>query len=97
MSMISHTASVSSCILTVMGIFAARHKIDITGTEVHVDKEMAPKPLKRLGKLPVLVRVRGSPLNDQQKRALEAVASQCPVHASLHTDIQSPITFVYDN
>src|SRR5436190_3798228 len=45
--------ALGSCILTTMGIVAQRHNIDLTGTRVHVVKEMVQQPIRRIGALPV--------------------------------------------
>jgi uncharacterized OsmC-like protein len=75
-----------------MGIFAERHEIDLTGTKVHVIKEMTPEPPRMIARLPVVVEV---PLSaDHPKRkALEKAAITCPVFLSLHPDIEKPVTF----
>ncbi len=84
--------ALGSCMMTIMGIFAERHEIDLTGTKVHVIKEMTPEPPRMIARLPVTIEV---PLAaDHPKRALlEKAALTCPVHLSLHPDIEKPVTF----
>lgn len=48
-------AALGSCILTVMGIVAKRHSIDLAGTRVQVEKEMVNQPERRIGRLAVTV------------------------------------------
>ena len=50
-------AAMGSCMLTVMGIYAARHNIDISGTTAHVSKEMITAPVRRIGKLTISIKI----------------------------------------
>ena len=86
--------ALGSCMVTVMGIFAARHEIDLRGTKVTVTKEMVQKPVRRIGKLQVDVRL---PLTADHpyRSALENAALTCPVHQSLHPDVLIPVAFHY--
>ena len=83
-----------TCVLTIMGIIAARNDIDISGTTVQVEKEMVADPVRRIGKLPVEVHVPHD-LPAEDRKRLENGARTCPVHKSLHPDIDAPITFRY--
>ncbi len=80
--------------LTLMGIYAERHKIDMKGTTLEVLKEMITEPVRRIGKLEVTVNFpAGIPQN--HRKALEHAALTCPVHHSLHPDIKLPAKFNY--
>lgn len=86
-------AALGSCMLTLMGIFASRHGIDIGGTKVRVTKEMVSNP-RRIGKLAVAMELPpGTP--QDLRHALEQAALTCPVHKSLHPEIQVPVDFRY--
>jgi putative redox protein len=85
-------AATGTCMLTVMGIAANRHKIDITGATAKVVKEMADAPSRRIGKLTVTINVPKA-LTHEQKRILEGAAKACPVHKSLHHEINIPLEF----
>jgi putative redox protein len=78
--------------LTIMGIVAARHGIDLAGTAVTVEKEMTAVPVRRIAKLSVLIAVPLDP-GAESRKLLETAAFTCPVHASLHPDVQRPVTF----
>ena len=86
--------ALGTCMLTVMGIFAQRHEIDLRGTTVSVTKEMTSTPVRRILRLSSEVRF---PLaeNHPHRLALERAALTCPVHHSLHPDIEKPVTFVW--
>jgi putative redox protein len=87
-------AALGSCMLTVMGISAGRHNIDLKGVTVDISKEMVTSPVRRIGSISVnFYMPSGIP---QDKRAmLEAAAHSCPVHKSLHPDVQIPVKFIY--
>jgi len=86
-------AALGSCILTTMAIVAERDGINIEGSTADVEKEMTAQP-RRIGALNVKITLPAS-LNTNQRRKLEETAHHCPVHKSLHPDVQLPITFVY--
>ena len=86
--------SLGTCMVTVMGIYAERHGIDLRGTKVHVEKEMIQTPVRRIGRLAAEIRV-PLPADHPQREALERAALTCPVHQSLHPDVEKPVTFVW--
>jgi putative redox protein len=85
--------ALGTCILTTMGIVARRHDFDLKGCKVTVEKHMNATP-RRIGKLPVQLTIHGS-YTDAQKKLLENTAHSCPVHKSLHPDIDAPITITW--
>jgi len=87
-------AALGSCMITVMGIAAVKHQIELKGTTVEVSKEMVTTPERRIGRISVTLHMSsGIPL--EKRSALEAAAHSCPVHKSLHPDVQTPIQFIY--
>jgi len=84
-----------SCIATIMGIYASKHDIDLTGLEINVEKHMSADAPRRIAKLPLTIRMPAR-IDEQHRKALENVATHCPVHHSLHPDIEVPIEFVYE-
>jgi putative redox protein len=87
--------ALGTCIATTMGIVAQRHGLDVTGMTVRVQKEMVTEGIRRIGRLPVEVHVKGQFSPDDRKR-LESAAHTCPVHKSLHPDVQAPIRFWWE-
>lgn len=85
--------ALGTCILTTMGIVARRHDIDLKGCKVTVEKHMNASP-RRIGRLPVQLTIEGS-YSDAHKKLLENTAHTCPVHKSLHPDIEAPISIVW--
>jgi putative redox protein len=86
--------ALGSCMLTVMGIMARTLGIDIKGTTATVEKEMAAAPVRKIQKLAVKIHVPQS-VSEENKLKLERAAHTCPVHKSLHPDVQMPIEFVW--
>jgi putative redox protein len=83
-----------TCMLTVMGIFAARHEIDLSGTTVTVQKEMTAVPVRRIARLATEMRV-PLPGDHPQRAALENAALTCPVFQSLHPEMEKPVNFTW--
>ncbi len=82
--------ALGTCMLTIMGIVARRHDLDLEGTTVTVVKEMVNEPVRRIGRLPVTIRLPEN-VTDDQRKLLERAALTCPVHKSLHPDIEIPV------
>lgn len=90
--------ALGSCVMTIMGIVAERNQIDLTGIRIRVSKEMIQQPVRRIGRLPVIVTIPADitgKVSAADRTKLEAAARHCPVHQSLHPDIDSPIEFVW--
>ena len=87
-------AALGSCMLTVMGIAANKHNIDLKGTTVEVTKEMVTAPVRRIGSIGVILHMCPG-IHEDKRSMLEAAAHSCPVHKSLHPDLQTPIQFIY--
>ncbi|MBL8763306.1 MAG: OsmC family protein [Phycisphaerae bacterium] len=89
-------AGLASCILTTMAMFGERHGLDLSGARAAVEKHMTQPPLpRRLGRLPVVVTIPASKVPPEMRERLEKVGHACPVHASLHPEVDAPIAFRY--
>ena len=84
--------ALGACMATVMGIYAERHGIDLSGTRVEVSKEMTQTPPRRISRLTTEI---WFPAGVKKDEVLERAALTCPVHASLHPEVEKPITFHY--
>jgi putative redox protein len=84
--------ALGTCMLTLMGMTAQREQLDLSGTTVTVTKEMATSPIRRIGKLTVEITVK-TPTTEEQRQKLKNSAMTCPVHKSLHPDIEAPVNF----
>ncbi len=88
-------AGLASCILTTIAMFAERHGLDMTGASATVEKHMSVPPApRRIARLPVAVALPASIPADMRER-LEKVGHACPVHASLHPEVDAPIVYRY--
>lgn len=87
-------AALTSCILTTIAIVAERDGLSIQGATAEVEKHMVTEPHRRVGRLPVAVRLPAA-LKPEHRAKLERAAHHCPVHQSLHPEIQAPISFTY--
>jgi putative redox protein len=79
-----------TCMRSVMGIMARTLKIDIVGTTATVEKEMTSAPPRRIQSLTAKIHVPHD-LSLENKEKLERGARTCPVHKSLHPDVQTSI------
>jgi putative redox protein len=86
--------ALGTCMLTVMGIAARTLELDITGTTATVEKEMTTAAPRRIASLSVSIHVPQT-LRSEDRQKLERAAHTCPVHKSLHPDVQTPITFTW--
>lgn len=84
--------SLASCALTMMGLAARRLKVDISGTRAVATKEMVAAPKRRIGKIGIEFFCPHLFPEDVVKALVDAVES-CPIHHSLHPDVQQE--FVY--
>ncbi len=86
-------SSLSSCILTVIGIVSKQIKYDLTNTTSSVKKIMGDNP-RRI--VEIEVKIEFSQSTDSKKRAIiEKTALNCPVAKSLHPDIKQTISFIW--
>ena len=86
--------ALGTCVVTIIAIVAQRRGLDISGTSFRVEKHMATSPARRIGRLLVTVRLPAT-LSAEDRTILEHAAHTCPVHKSLHPDVDAPISFVY--
>ena len=86
-------AALAACVLTTIAMYAERQGLDLTGATAHAGKEMSQSP-RRIGRLPLTVTLPAS-VPEEMRASLERVGRGCPVHASLHPDIDAPIEYRY--
>jgi uncharacterized OsmC-like protein len=87
-------AALPACMMTIIGIVAERHGLDVRGMTASVGKEMSAAPPRRIARLPVRIEI-PLPADHPQRAMLENAAHTCPVHKSLGADVESPIEFVW--
>jgi len=84
--------ALGSCMATIMGIAAERHKIDLTAMRIGVTKEMSLDAPRRIARLTTVIDV-PLPAEHPDRDLLERAALTCPVYQSLHPDIEKPLEF----
>lgn len=78
--------------MTIMGIVATRHGIELDGMRAETVKEMTQSGPRRIAALRTRITV-PLPADHPQRAALERAGLACPVHESLHPDIDAAIEF----
>jgi len=86
--------ALGTCMLTVMGIAARTLNLNVDGATATVDKEMTTTAPRMIGSLSVKIHVPHA-LSPEDRQKLERAAHTCPVHKSLHPDVQTPIQFTW--
>jgi putative redox protein len=84
--------ALGTCMLTTMGIVAQRHDWSLEGASASVIKEMVADPVRRIGRLRVVIEL-PSALESKAREALERAAHTCPVHQSLSASVDIPVEF----
>ncbi len=88
------STSLAACMMTIMGIYAQAHGFSVDGMEASITKQMSANP-RRIGKIIIELTMPVQEYSEQQIKALENCAHTCPVHLSLHPDIEQEIVFIW--
>jgi len=83
-------AAMGSCMATIMGIYARQKGISLEGMRIQVTKEMTQSPPRKIARLATEIWM---PPGLAPSPALEQAALTCPVHHSLHPDVDKPVQF----
>ena len=86
--------ALGTCILTTMGILARTLGLELAGTTASVQKEMTMGTPRRIASLSTKIHVPHQLSPEDQQKFMRA-AHSCPVHKSLHPDVQAPIEFTW--
>lgn len=86
--------SLACCMLTVMGISARNHNIEMAGARAEVTKVMAADP-RRISRVLVKVIMPPGNFSDRQREILERAARTCPVQYSLAEGVEQVMEFVW--
>lgn len=87
-------AALGACAMTIIGIYAQAHNVDVSGMKMEVTKTMNADP-RRIGRLEVTFIMPARAYSDKEKASIERAARTCPVHLSLHPDTEQVFTFVW--
>jgi uncharacterized OsmC-like protein len=84
--------SLGACMVTIMGIAAQNHNINIDNTKLEITKHMASDP-RRIAAVDINILFPNLPYTKKEKKILEQAGRSCPVALSLHPDVKQNITF----
>ena len=86
--------ALGACVITIMAIKAKDMNVDMKGSTAEVTKTMQENP-RRIAKIEVNINMVGS-FDDKTKLILERTAMTCPVHMSLHPELEQEVTFNWE-
>jgi uncharacterized OsmC-like protein len=86
--------SLGCCMLTIMGIVAGRHEINMEGTSLEITKIMESNP-RRVSEIIVEFTMPKNNYSDKEKQLLENAALTCPVAKSLSAELKQTVKFNY--
>lgn len=81
----------ASCMLTMMGMKANGLDVDLSSSTAEVTKHMASDP-RRISRIEVKLNLPKN-VSEKNRKILVHTANTCPVHYSLHPDIEKEITY----
>ena len=84
--------ALATCIVTTMAIVARKQGVEIKGLRYEVTKEMSADAPRRIVRMATTVWI-PLPHKEPLATAIEQAAHACPVHQSLHPQVDKPITF----
>jgi len=87
--------ALGTCMVTVMGIRAAKLNVPYQGLQADVLKYMSQDLPRRVIKVKVKIQMPENIKNASERSEIEQAGLECPVALSLHPDIEQDIEFVY--
>jgi putative redox protein len=88
------SASLASCMLTIMGIKVRNSNIDIDNTKCSITKIMAADP-RRVAEIVISFKF-PKQYTEKEQLMLERAALTCPVYLSLHEDLKKTVDFGWE-
>jgi putative redox protein len=85
------SASLGSCMLTIMGITARTHGIDINDTKCAITKIMSANP-RQVSEIVINLQFPHQ-YSEKEMKILENAALTCPVYLSLNADLKKTVNF----
>ena len=86
--------ALGACMMTIMGIVADRRGLDLAGMTAETEKVMSDSSPRRIAALQTRITI-PLPADHEHRPALEQAALTCPVHKSLHPEIDAAVEFVW--
>lgn len=88
------STSLGCCMVTIMGIAANSHNINIDGTEIKISKIMEQSP-RKVKEIIVEFTMPKNNYSPKEKSILEKAAKTCPVALSLDAALKQTVVFNY--
>jgi len=86
--------ALGSCMLSIMGIAARTHDIELADTKVDIEKIMVADPHRRIGEIKINFHFPHTRIyTDKEKIILEKAAMTCPVMLSLGEQVHKNVQF----
>jgi putative redox protein len=89
------STALGACMMTVMGIVADRHALNLTGSTFAITKHMSTDAPRRIAQVDVAFRLPAA-LAPNDRALLERTARTCPVALSLNPEIKQEVSFEYN-
>jgi putative redox protein len=86
--------SLATCIVTTIAMKASDMDININDSKIAVTKHMLSDP-RRVGKIDVKIDFTAQNVDEKTKIILERVGHNCPVHKSIHPDVEMNIEYIW--
>ena len=83
--------SLGACALTTMGFYAQNHGLSLEGTTLEINKAMSAGSPRRLAWVELIFTMPERAYSDKDKKSLERAVKSCPVHNSLHPEIEQRV------
>lgn len=87
-------AALGSCAMNIMGVFAHKHNIDVTGVKLEINKKYAQNPV-RIGQIDVTFHMPAKGYSEKERKGLERSVLSCPVHNSLSEKMEQNFIFIW--
>lgn len=89
------SASLGACMMTIMGIVADRDGLDLAGSHFRVEKHMSTTTPRKVAKITVGMHL-PSHLPEETRVKLQRAGHTCPVHHSIHPEVELDIAYHFD-
>ncbi len=86
--------SLATCAMTIIGLYASAHGLDVQGAKLEIVKVMSQSP-RRIAKIEVIITMPKNDYSDKDKKAMENCINACPVHHSLHPEVEKVFTVIW--
>lgn len=86
--------ALGACMATVIGIIAKRKELALEGMKIAVRKQMSVDPPRRIARLEVDLDI-PLPADHAERKVIESAARGCPVHHSIHPDIDVVMNWIW--